>query len=85
MVVTQQRAAKGQKESAPAYGQFIGGKWVNSTSSARIESRAPATGRLIATFPDGTKEDTVIRYVRKAGRHARLLHGELLAVSPSDP
>ena len=33
----------------------------------------------------GTKEDTVIRYVRKAGRHARLLHGELVAVSPSDP
>ena len=32
-----------------------------------------------------TKEDTVIRYVRKAGRHARALHGELLAVSPWDP
>jgi transposase-like protein len=32
-----------------------------------------------------TKEDTVIRYVRKAGRHAQRLHGELVAVSPSDP
>lgn len=32
-----------------------------------------------------TKEDTVIRYVRKAGRHAKALHGELVAVSPSDP
>ena len=32
-----------------------------------------------------TKEDTVIRYARKAGRHARSLHGELLAVSPSHP
>jgi len=32
-----------------------------------------------------TKEDTVIRYVRKAGRHARSLHAELVAFSPSDP
>ena len=32
-----------------------------------------------------TKEDTVIRYVRKAGRHAQALHAELAAFSPSDP
>jgi transposase-like protein len=38
------------------------------------------TGRLV-----GTKEDTVIRYVRKAGVHARKLHQKLVALSPSDP
>ena len=38
------------------------------------------TGRLV-----GTKEDTVIRYVRKAGEHALLMHQELVAFSPSDP
>ena len=38
------------------------------------------TGRLV-----GTKEDTVIRYVRKAGLHAQQLHQELVAFSPADP
>ncbi len=32
-----------------------------------------------------TKEDTVIRYVRKAGQHAQALHAELAAFSPSHP
>lgn len=36
------------------------------------------TGRLV-----GTKEDTVIRYVRKAGQHAQALHQHLVAFSPS--
>jgi transposase-like protein len=38
------------------------------------------TGRLV-----GSKEDTVIRYVRKAGEHARKLHQELVAFSPTHP
>ena len=38
------------------------------------------TGRLLKT-----KEDTVIRYVRKAGQHAQLAHRELVAFSPSNP
>jgi transposase-like protein len=38
------------------------------------------TGRLV-----GVKEDTVIRYTRKAGAHADKLHQELVAFSPSDP
>ena len=37
------------------------------------------TGRL-----EKTKEDTVIRYAKLAGKHARSLHEELLAFSPSD-
>jgi len=38
------------------------------------------TGRLV-----GVKEDTVIRYARLAGAHAKSLHDELVAFSPSDP
>ncbi len=38
------------------------------------------TGRLT-----GHKEDTVIRYAKLAGEHARLLHDRLVALSPSDP
>jgi LacI family transcriptional regulator len=37
------------------------------------------TGRLV-----GVKEDTVIRYARLAGTHAKDLHDELVAFSPSD-
>jgi len=37
------------------------------------------TGRLV-----GVKEDTVIRYARRAGAHAKSLHDELVAFSPSD-
>jgi hypothetical protein len=37
------------------------------------------TGRLLKV-----KEDTVIRYARKAGAHALNLHQELVAFSPSD-
>ena len=38
------------------------------------------TGRL-----EKTKEDTVIRYAKLAGRHAQSLHEELTAFSPCDP
>jgi len=37
------------------------------------------TGRL-----EQVKEDTVIRYAKRAGEHAQQLHEELLAFSPSD-
>lgn len=39
-----------------------------------------ATGRLMAS-----KEDTVIRYAKLAGRHAQSLHEQLVAFSPSHP
>ncbi len=54
-----EQKSQGQKGGSPAYGQFINGKWVDSTSSDRIESFAPATGRLVATFPNGTKDDVL--------------------------
>jgi transposase-like protein len=38
------------------------------------------TGRLT-----GHKEDTVIHYARLAGRHAKSLHEQLVAFSPSHP
>jgi hypothetical protein len=38
------------------------------------------TGRL-----ERVKEDTVIRYARLAGTHAKDLHDELVAFSPGDP
>ena len=38
------------------------------------------TGRLV-----GVNRETVARYSRKAGAHAKGLHDELVAVSPSDP
>ena len=38
------------------------------------------TGRLV-----GVSRETVARYGKKAGAHARALHDELVAVSPSDP
>jgi len=38
-----------------------------------------STGRLL-----GVKEDTVIRYARRAGRHAQAIHQERVARSPTD-
>jgi transposase-like protein len=38
-----------------------------------------STGRL-----EKVKEDTVIRYARLAGKHAKALHEQLLAFSPAD-
>jgi len=37
------------------------------------------TARLV-----GVHRDTVARYIRRAGDHARLLHDELVAFSPND-
>ena len=38
------------------YGLFIGGKWKKSEGK-RFETRNPATGEVLATFPLATKED----------------------------
>jgi aldehyde dehydrogenase (NAD+) len=42
-----------------SYGQFINGGWVDSESSDSFESRNPASGEVLATFPRGTREDVV--------------------------
>ena len=54
------KGAQGEgKSKVLEFGQYINGKWVASSSKDRIETRAPATGRLIATFPNGNREDVV--------------------------
>jgi succinate-semialdehyde dehydrogenase/glutarate-semialdehyde dehydrogenase len=35
----------------------IGGEWVESESGATLEATSPATGEVIGTFPEGTRED----------------------------
>jgi acyl-CoA reductase-like NAD-dependent aldehyde dehydrogenase len=41
------------------YGVYINGKWMESTSSQTFTTKNPATGEILATFPSGTKEDTI--------------------------
>jgi acyl-CoA reductase-like NAD-dependent aldehyde dehydrogenase len=36
----------------------IGGGWVESESGARFEATSPATGEVIGTIPEGTREDS---------------------------
>jgi aldehyde dehydrogenase (NAD+) len=69
------------------FGPFIGGEWMTPSRGKRIESRSPATGRLLASFSAGSRRD-VARAVKAAdaARHAwRRLpaprRGELLLVA----
>ena len=39
------------------YGMVIGGAWAESESGARFEARSPATGDVIGTVAEGTRED----------------------------
>jgi succinate-semialdehyde dehydrogenase/glutarate-semialdehyde dehydrogenase len=39
------------------YEMVIGGAWAESESSARFEATSPATGELLGTLPEGTRED----------------------------
>lgn len=36
---------------------YIGGRWVDGLSGVRRQARSPATGEIIATLPEGTRED----------------------------
>jgi len=49
----------GRGEKAPEFGVFIAGKWTKSSSKEWIETRAPATGKLLARFANGNREDVV--------------------------
>lgn len=40
-----------------SYGHFIAGRWVASSAKETIESRSPATRKLLATFPRGTRAE----------------------------
>ena len=39
------------------YGVYIGGEWVDSTGKGTFETTNPASGKVLATFPNGTKKD----------------------------
>lgn len=39
------------------YRMVIGGAWAESESGARMEATSPATGEVIGTVPEGTRED----------------------------
>ena len=39
------------------YSMVVGGAWVESESEKRFEATSPATGELLGTVPEGTRED----------------------------
>ncbi len=49
-------------------GFYIGGKWVNPKGRKRLETINPATRDVLATFPQGTKEDVALAV--KAAKNA---------------
>lgn len=51
------RAARTAPVSLPTYGQFIGGKFVASSSTLTTKVQNPATEEVIATIPAGSIED----------------------------
>jgi acyl-CoA reductase-like NAD-dependent aldehyde dehydrogenase len=53
---------------AKTYLNFIGGKWVRSSSGKTFKNLNPATGELIARFQAGTRED--VRKAVKAAKNA---------------
>ncbi len=57
---------------------FIDGKWVDSLSGERLETRNPANGRLLGTVPAGNRED-VERAVAAA---RRAFHGPWSRMKP---
>jgi hypothetical protein len=61
-----------QNEGCPDHGR-------RGHGNLRVCMRVRKTGRLV-----GVNKDTVVRYSLLAGAHARQLHDELVAFSPSD-
>jgi acyl-CoA reductase-like NAD-dependent aldehyde dehydrogenase len=63
---------------------FIGGEWVDAVSGETFESRSPATGELIGTFPRSGREDVdrAVEAARSAYEEWRLVpapaRGEIL-------
>lgn len=50
------------------YGLYINGSWIESVGGEVFETRNPATGEILATFSNGTKDDvlTAIEAAKKA-------------------
>ena len=78
------RACKGrfsERKGTPLFGAHLSEETAVAVMGHLAEGvGVRKTGRLV-----GVSRETVARYGRKAGAHARGLHDELVAVSPSDP
>ena len=69
-----------ERKGTPLFGsQLPQDKAVSVLRAPRRPQRRAATARLV-----GVARDTVVRYSRLAGDHARRLHDELVAFSPPD-
>jgi acyl-CoA reductase-like NAD-dependent aldehyde dehydrogenase len=64
---------------ADEHRMFIGGEWVGSESGATFEATSPATGEVIGTLPEATREDA-----RRAVEAARTAFGAWSGMSAFD-
>ncbi|HLT59138.1 MAG: aldehyde dehydrogenase family protein [Limnochordales bacterium] len=48
---------RGQSDAVIHYKMYIDGQWVESEGGGRMDAVNPATGRVFATVPEGTRED----------------------------
>jgi transposase-like protein len=70
-----------ERKGTPLFGARLPEEKIVSIASHLAEGcGVRKTGRLV-----GVSKDTVTRYSLLAGEHARDLHQELVAFSPSDP
>ncbi len=75
------KARSSERKGTPLFGSHLPPEKAISVLHHITEGNGVRkTGRLV-----GVNRETVARYSRKAGAHAKGLHDELVAVSPSDP
>jgi acyl-CoA reductase-like NAD-dependent aldehyde dehydrogenase len=60
--------------AAPVLRMYIGGEWVESESGRTFEAYSPANGQLIASLPEGSREDAR-RAIRAANDHKHKISG----------
>ncbi len=64
---------------------LFGSQWTPEKALSIFEHLAERNGVRATTRRVKVNRNTVVRYSRLAGDHARQLHDELVAVSPRDP
>jgi alpha-ketoglutaric semialdehyde dehydrogenase len=52
------------------YGHFVEGRWATPKGKATLESRSPATRKLLASFPQGTRQDMSTAIAAAVGARA---------------
>ena len=75
------KARFSERKGTPLFGSHL----PEATAVAVMSHLAEGVGVRKTGWLVGVHRDTVSRYGRKAGTHAKALHDELVAVSPSDP